>query len=118
MLEYHFIIRQSTKVAYVRTFTDYFNPANIGRVIFIMAQVEAQLKMVSLMWTYRKMRGLTIKQASEMMGLKSPAQWSKWESGFVKPDFDSIKKILWVLQAKYEEVFGIHGQDLPAQNIL
>ena len=53
-----------------------------------------------------------------MMGLKSPAQWSKWESGFVKPDFDSIKKILWVLQAKYEEVFGIHGQDLPAQNIL
>jgi transcriptional regulator with XRE-family HTH domain len=83
-----------------------------------MAQVEAQLKMVSLMWTYRKIRGLTIKQASEMIGLKSPAQYSKWERGLVKPDYDSIRKILWVLNATYEQVFGSHQQDLLKQNMV
>jgi transcriptional regulator with XRE-family HTH domain len=62
------------------------------------------------------MRRLTLKQASEMMGMKSPAQYSKWERGLVKPDYDSIKKILWVLDATFEQVFDSHQKDLLAQN--
>lgn len=81
-----------------------------------MSQVEAQPKMVSLMRPRRRKNRQTLKAASRMMGHKSTALFSRWETGAAKPDLDNIKKILWVLDAKFEDVFGTYEPDLSEQN--
>jgi hypothetical protein len=81
-----------------------------------MSQVEAQLNMVSLMRPYRRRKRLGLKGASRKMGHKSTAQFSRWETGASKPDLDNIKKILWVLDAPFEDVFGTYEPEIIKQN--
>ncbi len=86
-------------------FPFYVNPPAIGRFILIMEQLIAKLKKSIRYRMYRKKRHFSQKEAAGKLGLKSPAELSRWESGTLTPRLINICKLLLLYDVSFEELF-------------
>jgi transcriptional regulator with XRE-family HTH domain len=68
-------------------------------------EYKAYLKLPNQLRKYRKLRGLTQKQVSKILGLKSSSRISRWETGKCLPSVKNTIRLAIVLRVNADDLF-------------
>ncbi len=71
--------------------------------------------MANALRRYRRMRGLTQRQAARILGLKSPSMISHWERGACVPDGLNLFRLAVLYRTMVEALYGEHLQMVRAE---